>query len=61
MYFRTLDLEKKVRLPWPALTVVLIGLAGTLALGLFPDLLLYPLGKIDWVSAFTDAQNTMRH
>ncbi|MBA4541823.1 NADH-quinone oxidoreductase subunit N [Thermoactinomyces daqus] len=61
MYFRAPDLAApRVSVSWAAWAVLAIGVTGTLALGLFPDLLLHELGKIDWHSAFAQAQNAIR-
>jgi NADH-quinone oxidoreductase subunit N len=61
MYFREPDTDaKKVYVPWPAWIVLVIGFVGTMALGLFPDLLLHAFSKIDWHSAFAQAQNAIR-
>jgi hypothetical protein len=52
MYFRHPVGEATRRVPWPVWAVVILCLAGTLGLALFPDSVMHQLGKVDWSTAF---------
>lgn len=52
MYFRTEKDKEPMSVPWPVTTLVVICIIGTIALGVWPDLLLNPLKQLDLPSSF---------
>jgi len=52
MYFRTEDEKPRLSVSWPITLLVFIGLAGTLLLGILPDLLMGPMNHLDFQSGF---------
>ncbi|MFC7440049.1 NADH-quinone oxidoreductase subunit N [Laceyella putida] len=60
MYFRPPCSEAKVAVPWVAVVVILLGVGGTIGLGLFPEPLLTAISKWDWTSGLSLATNGMQ-
>ncbi|SEM79476.1 NADH-quinone oxidoreductase subunit N [Lihuaxuella thermophila] len=60
MYFRSPASLRPIPVPWTAGLVIVVGVIGTIGLGLLPDTVLQSLGKIDWGSGFDLAKNAVR-
>lgn len=58
MYFRMEKEKNSMSVSWPVTTLVLICLVGTIALGVWPDLLLNPLKQLDLPSSFSMLDST---
>lgn len=57
MYFRSPATTQAVSVPWTAAIVILIGIIGTIGLGIFPDPVVQALGEINWGAGFSLAEN----
>ncbi|TCS95608.1 NADH-quinone oxidoreductase subunit N [Hazenella coriacea] len=57
MYFRSPVDGEKVAIPFTTAFVILVGVVGTIGLGVAPDWLLTELGSINWGSGFNLAEN----
>ena len=60
IYFRKAGDERGLKVPWPVWTVIGIGCLGTLLLGFMPDYFFQTFGGLDWVSAFSQAANSLK-
>lgn len=59
MYFRPSYSKERVAVPWVAVLVILLGVGGTIGLGLFPEPLLTAISQWDWTSGLSMATNGM--
>ncbi|MBA4495973.1 NADH-quinone oxidoreductase subunit N [Paenactinomyces guangxiensis] len=60
MYFRSAPSVAAIPVPWTAGLVIVIGLAGTIGLGIYPDAVVQFLGKINWGLGLSPAENMMQ-
>jgi NADH-quinone oxidoreductase subunit N len=57
MYFLPPYSDQKVPVPWLATIAILLGVGGTIGLGLFPEPLLTFIGELDWTSVLSIASS----